>query len=59
MLKSNWKIHNGFKKGGKTYPIKGKKEKDFCLLFLTTINLATGLIEICVMTEARADQVTD
>ena len=46
-------------KGGRMYTIKGKKDKDVYLQAITTIDPATGRIEICSVLEARAGLVTN
>ena len=44
-------------KGGRKYPMKGKKDKDVQLQAITMIDKATDWIEIRSMSEARKDLV--
>ena len=46
-------------KGGRKYPMKGKKDKDVYLQAITMIDPATGWIEIRSVPEARADLVAN
>ena len=43
--------------GGRKYPMKGMKDKDDYLQAITTIDSATGWIEIRSVPEVRADLV--
>ena len=46
-------------KGGRRYAMKGKKDKNVYLQAITTIDPATGWIELHSVPEARADLVAN